>query len=353
MALTNPATKGPVMPTSQPKKPAKPRRRLWILVAVLLLFVSAGVIGIASVVAQRRAATGTRQSMMHGGRERHYRIHVPRQIDKTSPVPLVFCFHGGGGTAEVASRMGFSPLAKQEGFLVVYPEGLNRHWNDGRNSNKFAEQDAEVDDVAFVLALLKRLQREFRIDTDRVYATGASNGGFFCNRLAIEASDKFAAVAVMIATLPKPFEQHFKPQRPVSVLFMNGTADPFVPYGGDPVTPNFTPRLIDSKTRDFGRGAGSSTDEAVKLWLNHNGLDGKKPTIERLPDKDPRDGCRVERRSWSGGKSGSRMVLYRIEGGGHTIPGGTQYLPERIIGRTCRDFDGLQAIWQFFKGCSH
>ncbi len=332
----------------------KPNRKrgLFMLAAAAILALSAGSICVALMAAQRKAPTGKRVSLTHDGHQRHYRIHVPDKYDGKSRVPLVFCFHGGGGTAEVASRMGFSPLADKEGFIVVYPAALKRHWNDGRKSKKFAEQDAKVDDVAFILALLKKLQREFRIDSDRVYATGASNGGFFSHRLAIEASDKFAAAAIMIATMPKPFEENFKPKRPVSMLFMNGTDDPFVPYNGGPITPNFTPRLVDSKKHDFGRGECSSTDAAIKLWLGRNGLAGTKPEIVKLPDKNPRDGCRVERRTWPGGTAGSEVVLYRIEGGGHTIPGGVQYLSERIIGKTCGDFDGIKTIWQFFERSS-
>ncbi len=331
---------------------ARSRRRLLIRLSVLLVIVSAGGILMTSVVAQRRGVTGKRLSLHHGGEQRNYRILVPKSYDGKSAVPLLFCFHGGGGTAEVASRMGFSRLAEQEGFIVVYPEGLNKHWNDGRESKKFTAQDADIDDVSFVLALLEKLRREFRIDPTRVYSTGASNGGFFSHRLAIEASDQFAAVAIMIATMSKPFEAKFRPQNPVSMLFMNGTADPFVAYDGGPITPNLMPRVIDSKTHDFGRGRGSSTDDAIRLWLKHNGLGEKEPIIERLPDKAPGDGCKVERRSWNGGKGGSKIVLYRVEGGGHTIPGGAQYLPERIIGKTCQDFDGILAVWQFLESCS-
>jgi polyhydroxybutyrate depolymerase len=331
--------------------PTNPNRRSLSLIAVLLISVSTLAIGITNVAAQRRTATGERVAMTHDGRERHYRIYVPKTYDGKSHVPLLFCFHGGGGTAEIASRMGFSLLAEKKGFIVVYPEGLNRHWNDGRKSQKFVQQDADVDDVAFVLALCKNLQQKFQIDSGRIYATGASNGGFFAHRLAIEASDTFAAVAIMIATMPKPFEDNFAPTRPVAILFMNGTDDPFVPYDGGPITPNFVPRLVKSQTHDFGRGEGSSTDTAVKLWVKHNGLAKQTPEMERLPDKDPRDGCRVDRQSWSGGKDGATVVLYRVKGGGHTIPGGVQYLPERIIGKTCRDLDGIKAVWKFLEQC--
>lgn len=305
------------------------------------------------VNAQQKMATGERRSFSHEGRERAYRIHVPEIVKKSdSPVPLVLCFHGGGGNAEIASRMGWTPLGEEHGFLVVYPEGLNRHWNDGRESRKFAEQDAEVDDVAFVLALLKKLRAGLSIDSDRIFVTGASNGGFFSQRMAIEAADQIAAAGIVIATLPKPYvdgTKPFSPDRPVSVLIMNGTEDPFVPYSGGPITPNIFPNLRRGKNQDFGRGECSSTDAAIELWKKHNGLSGARPEEEALPDKVPGDGCRVERKSWSGGKAGTSVVLYKVVGGGHTVPGGAQYLGEKIIGKTCRDLDGLRVIWEFFE----
>jgi polyhydroxybutyrate depolymerase len=303
--------------------------------------------------AQQRRATGERHSFSHEGEERAYRIHVPEKIaDSDGKIPLVICFHGGGGNAEIASRMGWTPLADEEGFIVVYPEGLNRHWNDGRLSKKFAEQDAKTNDVAFVLALLEKLKNEHPIDPDRVFVSGASNGGFFSQRMAIEAADQVAAAGVIIATMPKPFIDGSKPaepSRPVSVLIMNGTADPFVPYEGGPITPNFFPNLRRGKDRDYGRGECSSTDDAVDFWLRRNGLEKTEPEKTVLPDKAPKDGCKVEKTVWTGGKAGTSVVLYKVIGGGHTIPGGAQYLGEKIIGKTCRDFDGIRAVWKFFK----
>ena len=94
--------------------------------------------------------------------------------------------------------MGWTPIAEEENFIVVYPEGLNKHWNDGRNARKFAEQDAKTNDVAFVVALLDHLKKEFpKIDPKRVFTTGASNGGFISHRIAIEASDRFAAAGIV------------------------------------------------------------------------------------------------------------------------------------------------------------
>ncbi len=305
------------------------------------------------LLAQRNQPTGERKSISVGDSERAYRIHVPAEIkDSKSPIPLIFCLHGGGGNAELASKMGWTSMADKEGFLVVYPEGLNKHWNDGRNGSKFAEQDAKTDDVAFILALLEQLKKEFTIDPKRIFTTGASNGGFMSQRLAIDASDQFAAAGVIIAGIPKPFltgDKPFEPAQPISMLIMNGTEDPLVPYDGGPITANFAPRFKRLAPRENERGATSSTDEAIALWRKHNGLEKAQATTEPIPDKDKTDGCTVEKSTWTGGKNGTSVVLYKVIGGGHTWPGGSQYLPEKIIGKTCGDFDGLQAIWEFFK----
>jgi len=300
----------------------------------------------------RKKGTGERHSFQHQGKERAYRIHVPASYNGKTPVPLLFCFHGGGGNAEVGSVMGFTPLSQKEGFIVVYPEGLNKHWNDGRHSAKFLEQDAEVDDVAFVRALLGSLKKQYRIDDNQIFTTGASNGGFFSQRLAIEASDTFTAAAIMIATLPKPFEKNFHPVQPISILYMNGTDDPFVPYNGGPITPEFFPLQRKLKPeKDYQRGKCSSTDKSVELWRTYNGIT-TAPVVKKLPDNDPDDGCKVETFTWTGGKKGTSVVLYQVKGGGHTIPGGASYLPERIIGKVCKDFDGVSTIWEFLKNHS-
>ena len=328
------------LPSRYPKK----KKRLFAITILMLLTIT---ICLSFAQRGRKKGTGVRHSFQHLGKERAYRIHVPSSYDGTTPVPLLFCFHGGGGNAEIGYVMGFTPLSNKEGFIVVYPEGLNKHWNDGRDSPKFTEQDAETDDVAFVLALFNSLKKEYRIDSDKIYTTGASNGGFFSQRLAIEASDTFAAAGILIATLPKPFESNFHPVQPISILYINGTNDPIVPYNGGPITPEFFPGLRKlSPDKDYQRGKCSSTDKSIELWCAYNRTKAD-PVVQSLPDKDPDDGCSVKTFTWSGGKRGTSVVLYQVKGGGHTIPSGVTYLPERIIGKICNDFDGVSTIWEF------
>jgi polyhydroxybutyrate depolymerase len=126
----------------------------------------------------------------------------------------------------------------------------------------------------------------------------------------------------------------FRPGRPVSLLVLQGTADPLVPYDGGAVG------------RD-GRGDIVSTETALALWRRHNAT-RDIPREETLADRVPSDGCRVHVRAWSDGRESTEVVLYRLDGGGHSWPGGTQYLPRRLIGGVCRDVDATRLIWEFF-----
>lgn len=261
---------------------------------------------------------------------------------------MVMVFHGGGALAKrCANFTGFNDISEKHGFIAVYPQGINKHWNDGRRSEKFYEQDKKIDDVAFVAALLKNLKAEFNIDENRVYATGMSNGGIFCQRLAIEQSRRFAAVASVTAQIAQPLADS-KPGESVSVLIMNGTRDPFVPYGGGEVTPVLFPGLARlTKRLRPGRGRVISTDATIRFWIKHNRI--KSPAFtEKLPDIVTSDDASIERKVWFDTTTGLRVVLYKINGGGHTYPGHRQYLPRRIIGTTCQDINASEAIWQFF-----
>ena len=121
------------------------------------------------------------------------------------------------------------------------------------------------------------------------------------------------------------------------MLILQGTEDPLVPFNGGAVTV-------------FGmrRGKIVSTEQAVQKWVAHNQCQ-RDALKEDLPDKDPKDGCTVTRFRYPKGMDRTEVVLYRIDGGGHTWPNGTQYLAEKLIGKVCRDIDGSEIIWEFFK----
>jgi polyhydroxybutyrate depolymerase len=266
------------------------------------------------------------------GITRSYHLHVPSAVGPT-PAPLVLVFHGGGGTGPGTERLTrFTALADREGFLVAFPEGVEKNWNDGREFTSSSAHSDHVDDVAFVAVLIDAIGRAHAVDPRRVYATGISNGGIFSHYLAAHLSARIAAIAPVVGGIADPPDAWLRPEQPVSVLMLQGTRDPLVPYHGGAVA--------------FGRGKIIDTEEAARRWAALNG--GREPVREPLP-ADGKDRCGGLRTIYPGGRDGSEVTLVRLDGGGHTWPGGAQYLPELLIGRVCRDFDATVLIWDFFK----
>ncbi|MCA9791464.1 MAG: esterase [Candidatus Eremiobacteraeota bacterium] len=266
------------------------------------------------------------------GERRRYFVVEPKSPEPGRALPLVVVFHGGGGSARGTALQGFSRLADR-GYLVVFPDGFEHHWSDGRSPAKDLGMSRAVDDLAFVRALLDRVARDYPVDPGRVYATGPSNGGIMSHRVGIELSERFAAIAPIIGGLTEPMARDFAPTRPVSVLIFQSTSDPWVPYQGGAISVGKVKAVPIV-----------STQRAIELWRDHNGC-SPQPVIEQLTDRAD-DGCTVEKSVYSGGRA--EVVFYRIDGGGHTVPGGTQYLPEKVIGKVCRDIDAIDIIADFF-----
>lgn len=269
-----------------------------------------------------------------GGLSRTYLLHVPPALP-AGPVPLVLVFHGGGGNGVGTERLTrFSELADREGLLVAYLEGVGRNWYDGREFATGSRAHRErIDDVGFVAAMLDTIARMHAVDPRRIYATGISNGAVFSHYLAAHLSPRIAAIAPVVGGIADPPDAWLRPDRPVSVLILQGTTDPLVPYRGGAIA--------------FGRGRIIDTEEAARRWARLNGT-APEPRSTGLPAPG-QDHCGGLRLTYSGGREGSEVVLVRLDGGGHTWPGGTQYLPEGLIGRVCRDFSATSIIWEFFR----
>lgn len=229
---------------------------------------------------------------------------------------------------------GLSALSDRHGFVVAYPEGVDRTWNDGRSGGGAGDRRREVDDIGFVSALVAELRGLHGIDPGRVYAAGISSGAFFCHFLAVRRADLVAAVAPVVGGLSPAVAGAFPPSRPVSVLAIQGTEDPLVPFRGGTVR--------------WYRGGVLSAEETVRRWAEHNGC-RPEPRREGPEGPEPPGGMRVRRIVYEGGREGTEAALVVIEGGGHAWPGGLPFLPERIVGRTCRDLDASALLWDFFS----
>jgi polyhydroxybutyrate depolymerase len=265
-------------------------------------------------------------------RERSYHVHVPPQIDAKQPTPVVLAFHGAWTNGPImALSSGLSAKADKAGFIVVYPNGTGKGklaliWNSGGLLDPIVK--TLPDDVEFVRKLLDDLATVANVDRKRVYATGISNGGFMCYRLAAELSDRIAAIAPVCGSLAvEP-----RPKRPVSVIHFHGTADRLVPFGGPDER---TPKSLSFK----------SVPETIRIWARLDGCPGK-PKITDLPDKE-KDGTTVKREVYGPGKEGAEVVLYTIENGGHTWPGRPWAV--LFLGKTTRDVSANDLIWEFFQ----
>jgi polyhydroxybutyrate depolymerase len=277
------------------------------------------------------AAEITAQHLSVGGFEREYYISAPAS---PGPRPTVVVLHGSWQSGQIMMQTtGLEPLIDREGLVAVYPNGLASHWNDGRAA---AAIFGPRDDVDFLRTLVAHLVRTGVSDPHRVYAIGFSNGGMMALRMLCEATEVFAAIAVIGANLPAEVAPGCRPTGPTPALLMNGTADPFVPYEGGQVI--------------LRGGVVLSTDQTVRFLRRVNGC-ADRAQVTVLPDFDPYDGSRVVITSWTSCSSGAPVVLYRIEGGGHRIPNPDPGIPafDLVLGRMNHDFDAAEAIWSFFK----
>lgn len=289
------------------------------------------------------AGNDLRTSFMHDSLKRTFHIYFPSSYDKAVQIPLVIALHGrgtNGVSMVILTHKGFNKLADQDGFIIVYPDGIELNWNDGRMDEEARDRAhrENIDDVGFISALIDSMINDYNIDPKRVYVTGISNGAIMSYRLACELSSKITAIAPVDGNMPIQLFSECSPSDPVSVLAINNTDDPLVPFEGGYIY----------GIRNVNLGKVLSVNESIEFWVNRN-MCSVVPDVSEEPDMDPKDGTRVTRKQYANGIEGTEVMLYAIEGGGHTWPGGVQYLPAWVIGKTCRDFDANEVIWSFFK----
>ena len=273
------------------------------------------------------------------GHDRSYWVHFPPVRKMNKALPVLFSLHGGGGNAKQMSRFTngrFNRLADRDGFIVVYPQGIDKSWNDGREDYNGLDRDERIDDVGFLVEIAEVISEKYKVDKLRIFTTGISNGGFMSSRLLCDRPDVFKGGAIVTATLSEDYLPSCNPSQATNVLVMNGTSDPLVPYDGGQI-----------KAFHKNRGAIISTDDFVNFWRKKNRCEdllGQKMFINELDD-----GTLILIEKYSNCNSGKQVALYKIEGGGHTWPRARQYLPERRIGKTSKEVNGCDVIWDFFS----
>lgn len=264
------------------------------------------------------------------GQERSYIIHVPPKYDPKKPTPVVLNFHGAWANGAIQVFFsGMNEKADAANFIAVYPNGtgigeMPLFWN---TYAKPGANDRPADDVKFTAKLLDDLATVGNIDSRRIYATGMSNGGMMAHLLAVELSDRIAAVAAVSGTLCVADP---KPKRAIPVMHIHGTADPALPYDG--------PNSISLKMIHA-----TSVEQTIATWIKLDGCKDK-PEVTKLSDT-AKDGTTVIRKVYAG-KDGSEVVLYTIEGGGHTWPGRNPGV--KFLGKSTGNLIANDVIWDFF-----
>jgi polyhydroxybutyrate depolymerase len=271
------------------------------------------------------------RTIMMGEQKRTYLVHVPKGYDPKTPTSVVLALHGAAMNGSMMVWFsGLNKTSDKEGFIVVYPSGTSTGplltWNASGFKGKRAE--GRADDVAFIGKLLDDLGTVVKVDENRVYACGMSNGGMMCYRLAAELSDRIAAIAPVAGTIAI---EESKPKRPVPVIHFHGSQDNMVPF-----------EMKKGKTRSFMKL--KSVEESIQTWVKLNGCDEKPKTdvLSKVGDE-----MKVTRSVYGGGKNGAEVVLIVIEGGGHTWLG--QQPPVGFIGKSAKNVSANDLMWEFFQ----
>ncbi len=269
-------------------------------------------------------AAATDEQIEFGGQARTYHVYQPASLPTNEPVPLVLVLHGGFGTGATAEQQGrWDQQAEKGGFLAVFPDGTNRAWNAGICCGPPARTG--TDDVGFLLAVLDEVAATFDVDPDRVFATGISNGGMMAYRLGCEASDRFAAIAPVAATVTSP---GCAPATPVSLLHIHGLADQNVPFGGGLPTRAFQPN---PPTYEPVR-------DGIAAFVSADGCSD---------DPEHSEDGKVVTEQWTVCESGSTVELVTISDGGHSWPGGKRL--NAALDPPSKAFDATPEIRQFFE----
>lgn len=266
-----------------------------------------------------------------GGYSRRYAVFTPSHLQLGASV--LIAFHPSQSSGEEMRRIVGGPLeriAEKENVVVVYPDGYEGHFNDCRREASYSANTLNVDDVGFTKRIIELLVAQKKINPERVYAIGYSNGGHMALRLALETSEMVKGVAAIAANLPAPDNMGCKvassPAR--FIAFVEGTQDPINPYEGGPVT-----------LFGFGnRGNVLSAQASAEWFASALGLAAAEAqTLEQV------SGISAHQQDWI--SSSGHVRLITIEGGGHTVPQAGYRFP-RLLGSTFQSDSVLESTWR-------
>jgi polyhydroxybutyrate depolymerase len=263
-------------------------------------------------------------TLKYAGADRTYRLFIPAGTPPPGGWPLVVGLHGGLGSGDqFAANSRFEATAASEGFVAVFPDGLQNTWNGGGCCG-FASR-TKVDDVGFLAALIQDLEARLPVDKDRVLMTGHSNGAIMAFRFGCERADLAKAIAPVAGSLEVP---DCRPSRGVSLLAIHGDSDQNHPIGGG------------QGPRSIAGVPFTSMEATLGLWAHGMTCPGGTYTTY--------DGA-LTTTEWSACRDGARMRYVVIAGADHPWPGSTPNPLNPNQGEVTQALDATEAIWKFFS----
>ncbi len=268
---------------------------------------------------------------------RYYDVRLPAE-PLTEPTPLLLVLHGEVGSASRTEKVtGWTEVATAAGWVVVYPEGVDGCWNDGRKGAFNRAIRNKVDDVAFLNWVIDALMKEYPIDPARIYITGVFSGGAMALRYACEDSDRVAAVAVVSGLLPVDMEEACKNRRPIPALFINGMKDRLMPYEGGEI-----------QFLGTHRGTVFGAEETARRWAETNGC-AEKVLEQPLPGSADVENPKVLREHYVNCADEADVVRYALRDLGHQYPGGVALGPPWLVGEVNLDLQSTTEVMTFFQ----
>ena len=277
------------------------------------------------------------------GRHRNYHVFVPNH---PKDAPIVVLLHGNRSSHSklLGLNKGRAPykiwldIAERDNMIVVVPNGVrgsekHRGWNDCRSD---AKTNPRLDDVHFIGSLIDEIVNTYGANAAQVYAVGTSNGGHMALRLAQEIPEKLAAIGAVVAA--NPVNSKCKASDiPISVIFINGTSDPILPYNGGQMASN--------------RGAVHSAEHTLKYWTERNKTDAI-PVVLHVTDSEAFDKSTIQKRTYLNGADNTEVVFYTVNNGGHTEPSKSERYRRffaTIVGNQNADIEMAEEVWEFFR----
>lgn len=252
-----------------------------------------------------------RHTIEHDGLTRKY-IEVPGD-DR-----LLLVLHGSlqsGNVMRNFTNRTFEGL----GPTVIYPDGIERHFNDLRTGLNEAARTKQVDDVGFVRGIVDKH------GPSKVFAAGFSNGGQMVLRLLFDAPGLLAGAALFGASMPTEDNTLVDTDKyqPTPIVAVQGTADPLVPYEGG-----------EAGINNNNRGTTRSAMGSAEFLAGLNGCTQR--------ETEERGAIRID--TWG---PEPRVQLWSITDFGHLVPGRTDLDPR--IGPGTDEVTGGEIVSGFFS----